>query len=95
MALWLNYRFGLIPHNRMEIRGRVDLRNGRQLETWLWGLPESFPDVCWINARDVKLNIELASLDVVYPDKAEVPSHGRIYLAAKHGYIGPVDIEWP
>ena len=23
------------------------------------------------------------------------PSHGRIFLAEKHGYIGPVDIQWP
>jgi hypothetical protein len=23
------------------------------------------------------------------------PSHGRIYLAEKHGYIGPVEIPWP
>jgi hypothetical protein len=23
------------------------------------------------------------------------PSHGRIYLAEKHGYVGPVEIRWP
>jgi hypothetical protein len=23
------------------------------------------------------------------------PSHGRIVLAEKHGYVGPVEIEWP
>jgi hypothetical protein len=23
------------------------------------------------------------------------PSHGRIILAEKHGYVGPVEIEWP
>ena len=169
------YRFGLIPGNRMEVRGRVDVQTGRQTETWLWGLPEFFPDVCWVNARDVKLGGELSSLEVVYPDKVDLPflrdprwpipqnvqaerqgdevtiswdffdvplgeresenspryvlevwlcqngqvtftplpvydvtkvtvidqggcaepSHGRIILAEKHGYVGPVEIKWP
>jgi hypothetical protein len=168
------YRFGLIPGNRMEIRGRVDLQMGRQTETWVWGLPEFFPDVCWINARDIKLDGDLSSLEVVYPDKVDLPflrdprwpipqnvqverhgdevaiswdffdvplgeresanspryvlevwhcqngqviftplpvydvtkvtvidqggcaepSHGRIVLAEKHGYVGPVEIPW-
>lgn len=169
------YRFGLIPGNRMEVRGRVDVQAGRELQTWLWGLPEFFPDVCWVNARDVKLDGELSSLEVVYPEKVDLPflrdprwpipqnmeverlddqvtvswdffdvplgeresanspryileawlcrdgqlrftsvpvyeftevsvldqagcsepSHGRIVLAEKHGYVGPVEIEWP
>ena len=169
------YRFGLIPGNRMEVRGRVDRGSGRLAQTWLWGLPEFFPDVCWVNARDVKLDGELSSLEVVYPDKVDLPflrdprwpvpqnvevtrlgdevtvswdffdvpegereslnspryvlelwlcrdgqvtfnpipiydvtklsvidqagcaepSHGRIVLAEKHGYVGPVEIEWP
>ena len=169
------YRFGLIPGNRMEVRGRVDRGSGRLAQSWIWGLPEFFPDVCWVNARDVKLNGELSSLEVVYPDKVDLPflrdarwpapqnveatrlgdevtiswdffdvplgeregennpryvlevwlcrdgqvtlnpipvydvtkvsvidqagctepSHGRIVLAEKHGYVGPVEIEWP
>jgi hypothetical protein len=169
------YRFGLIPGNRMEVRGRVDRGSGRGAQTWLWGLPEFFPDVCWVNARDVKLSGELSSLEVVYPDKVDLPilrdprwpvpenvkvervrdavtiswdffdvppaeresenspryilevwlcrdgqvtlnpipvydvtklsvidqagcaqpSHGRILLAEKHGYVGPVEIKWP
>jgi hypothetical protein len=169
------YRFGLIPGNRMEVRGRVDRGSGRLAQTWLWGLPEFFPDVCWVNARDVKLDGELSSLEVVYPDKVDLPflrdprwpvpqnveatrlgdevtiswdffdvpegerespnspryvlevwlcrdgqvtfnpipiydvtklavidqegcaepSHGRIILAEKHGYVSPVQIEWP
>lgn len=169
------YRFGLIPGNRMEVRGRVDRGSGRLAQTWLWGLPEFFPDVCWVNARDVKLDGELSSLEVVYPDKVDLPflrdprwpvpqhveatrladevtiswdffdvplgeregpnspryilelwlcrdgqvtfnpipvydvtkvavidqagcaepSHGRILLAEKHGYVGPVEIKWP
>jgi hypothetical protein len=169
------YRFGLIPGNRMEVRGRVDLQTGRQTQTWVWGLPEFFPDVCWVNASDVKLDGDLSSLEVVYPDKVDLPflrdprwpipqnvqverqgdevtiswdffdvplgeresenspryvlevwrcqngqvtftplpvydvtkvtvidqggcaeaSHGRIILAEKHGYVGPVEIQWP
>ena len=153
----------------------MELRVGRQVQTWLWGLPEFFPDVCWVNARDVKLDGDLASLEVVYPDKVDLPflrdprwpvpqnlnvqrqgdevtitwsffdvpegerespnspryilevwlcqngqvtftplpvyedtnvsvidqagctepSHGRIVLAEKHGYVGPVEIKWP
>ena len=169
------YRFGLIPGNRMEVRGRVDRWAGRELQTWLWGLPEFFPDVCWVNAGDVKLDGELSSLEPVYPEKVDLPflrtprwpvpqnmevkrlgdevtikwdffdvplgeresanspryilegwlcragevrftplpvyeftevtvidqagcsepSHGRIVLAEKHGYVGPVEIPWP
>lgn len=169
------YRFGLIAGNRMEVRGRVDLWNGRETSTWFWGLPEFFPDVCWVNARDVKLDGELSSLEVLYPDEVKLPvlrdprwpapqnveatrlgdevtiswdfydvplgeresenspryvlevwlcqdgqvrftpvpvydftketvidqagcaepSHGRIYLSEKHGYVGPVEIKWP
>jgi hypothetical protein len=169
------YRFGLIPGNRMEVRGRMDVWNGRQTITWLWGLPEFGADACWVNARDVKLGGELSSLEVVYPDKVDLPilrdprwpvprnvdvqrlgdevslrwdffnvplgerespnsphyilelwlcqdgqirftpfpiyditraavidqagcdepSHGRIFLAEKNGYVGPVEIKWP
>jgi hypothetical protein len=166
------YRFGLIPGNRIEIYGRVELRSGREMQTWLWGLAEGYLDRCWVNARDVQLNGELSSLEMVYPGKAEIPltfnwpapqnvralrrgnsvsiywdffdlplgereseqspryvlelwlcqngevaftpigvmesslividepgctepSHGRIYLAEVHGYVGPVEIPWP
>ena len=169
------YRFGLAPGNRMEIRGKVDQGSGRQAQTWLWGLPEFFPAECWVNARDVRLGGELSSLEVVYPDKVDLPflpnprwpvpqnvealrqgdevtvswdffdvplgerespnspryvlevwlcrngqvtftpipvyestrisvidqagcaepSHGRIVLSEVHGYVGPVEIEWP
>jgi hypothetical protein len=159
----------------MEISGKVEVQTRRELQTWLWGLPEFFPDVCWVNARDVKLAGELSSLEVIYPDKVELPilrdprwpvpqnveatrlgdevaiswdffdvplgeregpnspryivelwlcrdgqvtfnpipvydvtkvsvidqagcaepSHGRVFLAEKHGYVGPVEIKWP
>jgi hypothetical protein len=179
------YQFGLIPGNRMEISGRVEIRVKDEMQTWLWGLAEGYPNNCWVNARDVKLGGELSSLEVVYPDKVKLPltsnwpapqnvkatrvgdqvtinwdayvlplgeresanspqyllelwlcqggqvaftpigsfdspasgdkpevrgtdgvsvtdeagcaepSHGRIYLAEKHGYVGPVEIRWP
>lgn len=169
------FNFGLIPTNRIEVSGRVDIWNGKEMQTWLWGLPEFYPNECWVNARDVKLNGDLASLEPVYPDKVQLPllgdqrwpspqnvearrvgdevtitwdffdvppgerespnspryilelwlcqdrevrfspmpaydftravvtdqagcaepSHGRIFLADKHGYLGPVEIKWP
>jgi hypothetical protein len=169
------YRFGLIPGNRMEVRGRAEVWNGRQLQTWVWGLPEFFAGECWVDARNVKLDGDLASLEPVYPEKVELPflrdprwplpqnleverlgdrvtiawdlfdvplgerespnspryileawlcrdgqvlftpipvyeftqvevidqagcaepSHGRVILAEKHGYAGPVEIRWP
>jgi hypothetical protein len=168
------YRFGLIPTNRMEVRGQMNLWNGKEFQTWVWGLPEFFPGECWVNARDVRLDGELASLEVLYPDKVDLPfvrdsrwpvpqnveverlgdevtvswdffdvplgeresenspryileawlcqdgqliftpipvyrftrvsvidqagcaepSHGRIILSEKHGYVGPVEIKW-
>jgi TIR domain len=168
------YEFGLIPTNRIDVSGRMEVWNGKELQTWLWGWPEFFPNECWVNARDVKLNGELSSLEVLYPEKEDVPfirnprwpvpqnvkvtrlgdevtitwdffdvpqgerdeaspryileawlcqegqvtfnpipiyrftqvsvidqagcaepSHGRILLAEKHGYVGPVEIKWP
>jgi hypothetical protein len=168
------YRFGLIPSNRIEVSGRMEIWTGRESQTWVYGLPEFFPDRCWVNARDVKLNGELSSLEAVYPHKVELPiirnarwpvpqnveatrlgdavsiiweffdvppgeresenapryllelwlcqggevlftpvgawssslrvidqagcaepSHGRIFLVEKHGYVGPVEIQWP
>jgi hypothetical protein len=67
------YRFGLFPGNRMEVRGKMDVWNGRQTITWLWGLPELFPAECWVNARDVKLDGDPASLEVLYPEKVDLP----------------------
>jgi hypothetical protein len=67
------YRFGLAPGNRMEIRGKVDRGTGRLAQTWLWGLPEFFPAECWVNARDVKVDGELSSLEAVYPEKVDLP----------------------
>ncbi len=169
------YRFGLAPTNRMEVRGRADVWTGREVETWVWGLPEFFPGECWVSARDIKLDSDLPSLEVLYPEKVDLPflrdppwpipqnvkverlrdqvtirwdffdvplgeresqnspryvleawvcqdeqlrfvslpvneftevsvidqagcaepSHGRIILSEKHGYVGPVEIDWP
>jgi hypothetical protein len=169
------YEAGLIPGTRMDVRGRVDLQRGRLGETWLWGLPAGVSNECWVHARDVKLAGDPASLDVIYPDRVDLPflreprwpapqnveaarqrdevtirwdffdvplseresenspryvlevwlcqdgrltftplpvyedtkisvsdqagcnepSRGRIVLAEKHGYVGPVEIEWP
>jgi hypothetical protein len=159
----------------MEVRGRADVWTGREVETWVWGLPEFFPGECWVSARDIKLDSDLPSLEVLYPEKVDLPflrdppwpipqnvkverlrdqvtirwdffdvplgeresqnspryvleawvcqdeqlrfvslpvyeftevsvidqagcaepSHGRIILSEKHGYVGPVEIDWP
>jgi TIR domain-containing protein len=166
------YQFGLIKGNRMEVRGRVEARYGDEMETWLWGLAEEYRSPCWVNARDVTLRGDIASLETIYPGKVKLPlttnwpapqnvkavrkgdqvsifwdayllppgereseesprylaelwlcqggkvaftpvgvwnsslvvtdeagcvdpSHGRLYLAEKHGYVGPVEISWP
>ena len=166
------HQFGLINGNKMEIRGQVEVRSGRELGTWLWGLAEGFPDLCWVNAKYIQLDGDVASLETVYPEKVELPltttwpelqnvvvartgdrvsiiwdeyllplgereseqsprylaelwlcqagklaftpigtldpglivrdeagcdepSHGRLYLVEKHGYVGPVEIQWP
>ena len=169
------YRFG--PRNGLEmgISGKVEIRTQRETEIWLWGLLDGYSDACWVNARFVRLNGDVSSLETVYPGKVDLPvlrqagwrwpapqnvkafrqgnavniywdfydvppgermegspryvlelwlcqngqvaftprganesflqvtdevgcaepSHGRIYLAEVHGYIGPVEIPWP
>jgi len=170
------YRFG--PRNglQMDISGKVEIRTRREAETWLWGLLDGYSDPCWVNAKYVRLNGDVSSLETVYPGKVDLPvlpestwrwpapqnvkalrqgdqvniywdfydvplgeresenspryvlelwlcqngqvvftprganesslqvtdeagcaepSHGRIYLAEVHGYIGPVEIQWP
>ena len=170
------YRFG--PRNglQMDISGKVEIRTRREAETWLWGLLDGYSDPCWVNAKYVRLNGDVSSLETVYPGKVDLPvlpestwrwpapqnvkalrqgdqvniywdfydvplgeresenspryvlelwlcqngqvaftprganesllqvideagcaesSHGRIYLAEVHGYIGPVEIPWP
>jgi hypothetical protein len=179
------YEFGLIPGNRMVVSGRADIRVQDEMQTWLWGLAEGYQSRCWVNAKDVQLNGEVSSLEILYPDKVRLPltsnwpppqnvqvarlgnvvtiswdayvlplgeresantpqyllelwlcqggqvaltplgsfdapasgrkpevrgrdempvvdeagctepSHGRIFLAEKHGYVGPIEIRWP
>jgi hypothetical protein len=170
------YRFG--PQNgiQMDISGKAEIHTLRETQTWLWGLLDGYTDPCWVNARFVRLNGDVSSLESVYPAKVNLPilpesgwrwpapqnvkafrlgdqiniywdfydvplgeresesspryvlelwlcqdgqvvfaprgaaesslrvndqagcaelSHGQIYLAEKHGYIGPVQIPWP
>lgn len=166
------YRFG--PQNgiQMEILGQVEVRSGREIGPWLWGTLDGYAGPCWVNAKYIRLNGDISSLETVYPDKVELPlttnwpelqnvvvartgdrvsiiwdefllplgereseqsprylaelwlcqggelaftpigtldpglivideagcsepSHGRLYLAEVHGYVGPVEIQWP
>ena len=166
------YRFG--PQNgiRMQVSGMVEVRSGREIGPWLWVQLDGYRGPCWVNAKYVRLNGDVSSLETVFPDKVEFPittnwpelqnvlarragdrvsiiwdeyllpdgerespqsprylaelwlcqngrlvftpmgtldpglivideagctepSHGRLYLAEVHGYVGPVEIQWP
>lgn len=67
------YQFG--PRNgiQMDIRGKAEIRAQRETQTWLWGLLDGYSDPCWVNAKYVRLNGDLANLEPVYPEKVEVP----------------------
>jgi hypothetical protein len=45
----------------------------RETQTWLWGLLDGYSDSCWVNAKYVRLNGDLAKLEPIYPEKVEVP----------------------
>jgi hypothetical protein len=166
------YRYG--PQNgiRMVVSGMVQVRSGREIGPWLWVQLDGYRGPCWVNAKYVRLDGDISSLETVYPDKVELPlttnwpplqnivvtrtgdrvsitwdefllpsgereseesprylaelwlcqrgelvltpigtldpglivtdeagcsepSHGRLYLAEVHGYVGPVEIRWP
>jgi len=64
------YEFGLIKGNEMVFQGRMEIRSGESTATWLYGLPRGYKDSCWVNARSIKLDGELSSLEPdYYPDK--------------------------
>ena len=67
------YQFG--PRNgiQMDISGKAEIRTSRETETWLWGLLDGYSSPCWVNAKYVRLNGDLANLEPVYPEKVDVP----------------------
>lgn len=67
------YQFG--PRNgiQMDISGKAEIRTSRETETWLWGLLDGYSSPCWVNAKYVQLNGDLANLEPVYPEKVDVP----------------------
>jgi TIR domain len=67
------YRFG--PQNgiQMSISGKAEIHTLREVQTWLWGLPNGYSDPCWVNAKYVRLNGDLTNLEPVYPEKVDIP----------------------
>ena len=41
------------------------------------------------------MGVYQSTLQVIDEADCSEPSHGRVYLAEKHGYVGPVEIPWP
>lgn len=155
-----------MPGSRLEIIGRNDAG------TWIYVQAIGGHNPCWVNARVMKIQGDVMSLEPVYPEKAKLPispyypppavtsatrngdqvtitwvgkalrpgdrenensplfvvevwtcqqgkivftpigvyqtqvtvtdeagcsepSHGRVFLAEKHGYAGPAEIPWP
>jgi hypothetical protein len=169
------YMFEPISGNRIRVDGKAEIQQDDTSELWLFGLLQGYESRCWVNAKYVKLDGDVASLESYYPDEraplisfehprfpppADVsasrdgdrvyiawvgytlapgdresenspvylieawtcqggrivfspigayqefesvrdesgcsePSHGRVYVAHKDGYIGPVEIPWP
>ncbi len=160
------YKYGLVPGSRLEIIGRNDAG------TWVYVQAIGGHNPCWVNARVMKIQGDIMSVEPIYPDKAKLPvspyypppavtsvtrngdqvtitwvskalrpgdrenensplfvvevwtcqqgrivftpigayqtqvtvtdepgcsepSHGRVFLAEKHGYAGPAEIPWP
>ncbi len=164
-AMYL-YLYALRAGAVQEVIGRTDTGN------WVLTRAKGSQTVCWVNARYLTLNGDVMMLEVVYPDKYQLPvspyyappyhvratragdtvtitwdaqplragdeedpqsprfvvetwvcrdgrilftplaayypvvsvidepgcaepSHGRVFLAEKHGYAGPAEIPWP
>ena len=55
------YAWGLSEGDTAEVRGK------NAGGTWLWVVPHDTDWTCWITASAVSLNVDIASIDVVYP----------------------------
>ena len=58
----------------MEFFGRMEIRGGGRIGTWLYGLAEFYKEPCWVNARSIALKGDVSDLEPdYYPDKAPPP----------------------
>ena len=67
------YQEVMNPGYQMDVFGKAEIRRRGEMQTWLWTRADGFQRSCWVNARDVQLNGDLASLETVYPGKVGLP----------------------
>jgi hypothetical protein len=72
-AMYL-YLYGMVQGATQDVLGRTD--------TGAWVLTQAHGDnkSCWVKAEFLKLNGDVLSLEVVYPDKYSIPPSNQHYL---------------
>ena len=66
------YEFELISGNKINAYGKMEIQvqRGDTSELWLYGLAQGYESPCWVNAKYIKLDGDVSSLETYYPDKA-------------------------
>jgi hypothetical protein len=61
------YQYGLIKGNKMQVLGR-DIHS-----EWVYVQVQGFDSPCWVNAKYINVNGDIAALESVYPGKVNIP----------------------
>ncbi len=61
------YQYGLIKGNKMQVLGR-DIHS-----EWVYVQVQGYDSPCWVNAKYINMNGDIASLESVYPGKVNIP----------------------
>ena len=61
------YQFGLIQGNKMQVLGR-DIHS-----EWVYVQVQGYDSPCWVNAKYINVNGDIAALESVYPGKVNIP----------------------
>lgn len=61
------YQYGLIKGNKMQVLGR-DIHS-----EWVYVQVQGYDSPCWVNAKYINMNGDIASLEMVYPGKVNIP----------------------
>jgi hypothetical protein len=61
------YQYGLIQGNKMQVLGR-DIHS-----EWVYVQVQGYDSPCWVNAKYINMNGDIASLESVYPGKVNIP----------------------
>lgn len=64
------YMFEPISGNKVKVYGKMEIQKDDTSEVWLFGLIQGYETPCWTNAKYIKLNGDVSSLETYYPDKA-------------------------